>query len=151
MPARKRKKNTRQRGSTTYGWGARKKHRGSGNRGGVGRAGTGKRADCKKTMIWKDVDYFGKHGFVKKGQILKVCPINIDDIQEMLPKLLAEKKVTKEKDIYTIDLNDLGYNKLLGSGPVKEKMKITVDFASKNAIAKVKEVGGEVIIKEATE
>ena len=41
---RTRKKNTRQRGSHTHGWGAKKKHRGAGNRGGRGNAGSGPRA-----------------------------------------------------------------------------------------------------------
>ena len=52
MTVNKRKKNSRQRGSHTHGWGAMKKHRGAGNRGGRGAAGSGKRADSKKPSIW---------------------------------------------------------------------------------------------------
>jgi large subunit ribosomal protein L15 len=146
MPARKRKKNSRQHGSTTHGWGARKKHRGSGNRGGVGMAGTGKRSDGKKPSIWKDTLYFGKHGFKKKGQKLIINAINIEQIETMLPKLIVDKKITKEGDSFIIDLGALKYNKLLGSGDVKNKLKISVDFASENAVEKVKAKGGEVVL-----
>lgn len=146
MPARKRPKNSRQHGSTTHGWGARKKHRGSGNRGGQGMAGTGKRSDGKKTMIWTDPNYFGKHGFKKKGQKCIVNPVNIEQIEQRLDRLLQEKKISKEGDVYTIELSTIGYNKLLGSGTLKNKLKIKVDFASENAISKINAKGGEVIL-----
>ena len=66
MVVHKQKKNKRMRGAkTTHGYGAKKKHRGSGNKGGKGMAGSGKRADQKKTMILKVFgnEYFGRHGF----------------------------------------------------------------------------------------
>jgi large subunit ribosomal protein L15 len=55
MKIKKRKKSTRMhgRGMGTHGGGARKKRKGSGHRGGIGMAGTGKRADQKKTLILK--------------------------------------------------------------------------------------------------
>jgi len=40
MTVNKRKKMSRLRGSHTHGWGAKKKHRGKGNKGGAGMAGT---------------------------------------------------------------------------------------------------------------
>ena len=52
------------RAQTTHGWGSKKKHRGSGNRGGFGMAGSGKRADQKKSLILK---HFGKNYYGKKG------------------------------------------------------------------------------------
>ena len=67
MVVNKRKKSTRQRAGTTHGYGSMKKHRGAGHRGGRGASGTGKRADSKKPSIWKQTDYFGKHGFKKKN------------------------------------------------------------------------------------
>ena len=53
MKTKKRKKSSRMHGrkAGTHGWGARKKHKKSGHRGGKGMAGTGKRADQKKTLI----------------------------------------------------------------------------------------------------
>ena len=68
MTVNKRKKNSRQRGSQTHGWGAKKKHRSFGNRGGKGMAGSGKRADSKKPSLWKE-RYFGKIGFKSKKPV----------------------------------------------------------------------------------
>ncbi len=138
MVINKRKKFSRQRASPTHGWGSKKKHRGAGNRGGRGMAGTGKRGDQIKTLIWKDKKYFGKHGFKKKGIEKEIKTINIDYIEENLNKFL------KEGD--TIDLKNLGYTKLLGKGKIKSKLKIKVDNASKKAVEKVKKLGGEVIL-----
>ena len=51
----KRKKSSRMHGRKmgTHGWGARKKHKKTGHRGGKGMSGSGKRADHKKTLMNK--------------------------------------------------------------------------------------------------
>ncbi|MDO8481253.1 MAG: uL15 family ribosomal protein [Nanoarchaeota archaeon] len=144
MVYRQRTKFSRQRASSTHGWGAKKKHRGSGHRGGVGMAGTGKKAQGKKTMIWDNPLYFGKHGFKKKGEVTVYTCINLDQLQLMLPKLVAEKKVTMEGKTFIVDLPSLGYTKLLGSGKVTHSLKIKVPRASEKAAAKVAEQGGAV-------
>lgn len=145
MTINKRKKVSRQRGSHTHGWGAKKKHRGAGNRGGRGNAGTGKRADHMKTLHWKE-RYFGKFGFKYLGPKEKINAINIGDLQENLPSLISQKQIIEEKGIYNIDLNKIGYNKLLGSGVVSKKLKINVKYASDTAAEKIKNAGGEVIL-----
>ena len=144
MTINKRKKNDRQRGSKTHGWGAKKKHRGQGNRGGRGMAGTGKRADSKKPSIWK-TDYFGKHGFVSKTPKLKINPVNINFIEQHLDRFISNGLIRKEDGFYSVELEKLGYNKLLGDGKVSVKFKIKTPFASKTAVEKVKEAGGEII------
>ncbi len=143
MTVNKRKKNSRQRGSKTHGWGAMKKHRGAGNRGGRGMAGSGKRSDSKKPSIWKK-RYFGKRGFKSKKQGVKIKSFNLLDIEDNLDSLLKNKSIVKENDFYNIDAQKLGFNKLLSEGKVMNKLKIKVMFASKNAINKVKAAGGEV-------
>ncbi|MBS3113672.1 uL15 family ribosomal protein [Candidatus Woesearchaeota archaeon] len=145
MTINKRKKNDRQRGSKTHGWGAKKKHRGQGNRGGRGMAGTGKRADSKKPSIWK-TDYFGKHGFVSKTPKLKINPVNINFIEQHIDRLISNGLIRKEDGFYSVELEKLGYNKLLGDGKVSVKFKIKTSFASEKAVEKVKEAGGEVVI-----
>ena len=145
MTIKLRKKGTRHRGSHTHGWGAKKKHRGAGSRGGRGRAGTGKRGDAKKPVIWGNKKYFGKHGF-KNNANKKIKAINICDIEQKLDKLLNKKLITKENDVFIIDLNKLGYNKLLSKGTVINKLKITTVFSSKKAVEKIKQKGGEVIL-----
>ena len=144
MTVNKRKKNTRQRGSKTHGWGAKKKHRGKGHQGGAGMAGSGKRADSKKPSIWKE-RYFGKYGFVSKTPKVKINPVNISYLEQHLNKFISNNLITKEDNTYLIDLEKLGFNKLLGDGKVSMKFKIKASYASKSAIEKVKDAGGEVI------
>jgi len=145
MTVNKRKKNTRQRGSKTHGWGAKKKHRGQGHRGGRGMAGTGKRADSKKPSIWKDKNYFGKHGFVSKTPKVKINAVNVRFIEEHINKFQSKNLIKKEDNFHFVELKNLGFNKLLGDGRVSMKFRIKTPYASKTAIEKVKEAGGEVI------
>ena len=134
---RKEKKNKRFRGYKTHGWGSRKKHRGSGNRGGFGMAGTGKRADQRKSWVLKVYGntYFGKHGFVRHG--VRAEELNIINVGEL-------DKFNESE----INLTKLGYDKLLGSGLVSKKLKVLVNSASASAIEKIKKAGGDVVLKE---
>jgi large subunit ribosomal protein L15 len=134
------------RGSQTHGWGSKKKHRGSGNRGGHGFSGTGKRADSKKPSIWKDSKFFGKHGFFSKGR-KKQKVINISKLDEKIDSWLGAKVISKENDTYVIDLKKIGYDKLLGTGRINKKMKINVSSISAGAKDSILEAGGEVIEK----
>jgi len=151
MTVNKRKKNSRQRGSKTHGWGAMKKHRGKGNKGGAGRAGSGKRGDAKKPSIWKNKEYFGKYGFKKKGIVRKVIPINLLELQKKADFLAADKKIQKEGETYVVDVEKIGYNKVLGYGKLKNKFKITSPSFSKEAIEKIKAIGGEAVQKKVEE
>jgi len=144
MTVNKRKKNSRLRGSHTHGWGSKKKHRGSGHRGGFGMAGSGKRADTKKPSLWKE-KYFGKLGFVSKNKI-SINPVNIWQIEENLMKWLSANQIAREGEFFVVDLGKLGYNKLLSGGAAKSKLRIKTQYASKNAAGKIKEAGGEVSI-----
>jgi len=141
----KRKKNTRQRGSMSHGWGSKKKHRGAGNRGGRGMAGTGKRADSKKPSIWDDPYYFGRHGFTKKNK-KNIFGINVQDLDQQLGTLMASKKITKKNSVYDVSLELLGYQKLLGKGNIHHALQVTTLYASPRAIAKVAEAGGKVTV-----
>jgi len=131
------RKNKKQRGFSSHGWGSKKKHRGAGNRGGKGNAGSGKRADTKRPTIINlhgTVD-LAKRGFVRPDA-KKIIAINLRDLS-----LIVEKKNVNE-----LDLNKIGYSKLLGTGNLSKAVKITVKMASKKAVEKVKNAGGEVIL-----
>lgn len=145
MKITKKKKSVRMRGRNmgTHGSGARKNKRKSGNKGGIGMAGSGKRADHKKTKVNKlyGHKYFGKRGITRGGQPKDTRKrINLLDVQNNL-----EKYGKKTKEGYEVKL--LKY-KILGTGDVKEKLIIFCLEASKSAIEKVKKAGGEVRIKE---
>jgi len=145
MTDNKRKKNSRQRGSWTHGWGAKKKHRGAGSRGGRGLAGSGKRGDAKKTLYWKDANYFGKHGFVPVNSEKDVT-INIAHLDTIVETLIKKGKATKENGAISINLNELGFTKLLGAGNTKRKLNITVNKASKSAEEKISKNGGKLTL-----
>lgn len=126
----KRKKNSRQRGTHTHGWGSKKKHRGAGNRGGRGNAGSGKRGDAKKPSFWKDTSYGNKKGFTSLKKTLKT--ININQLEKL-------KKTT-------INLREEGYDKLLGTGNTDTKYDLKVNQASKSAVKKIEKAGGKVTL-----
>jgi len=139
----KRKKESRMHGRNmgTHGGGCRKNRKGSGHRGGVGMAGTGKRADQKKTLVLKlyGNDYFGKQGITsKKTERDKRLRINLKDIQDNKKRYLKE-----EKGKLVVDLK--GY-KILGDGNLNEKFVIKADEFSKSALDKIKKSGGEAVI-----
>ena len=144
MAVNKRKKNSRQRGSHTHGWGSKKKHRGSGNKGGAGRSGSGKRADSKKPSVWKIKNYFGKHGFKSKKR--KARAVNISYIEENLKSLISKKLSKESAGGYLINLSDIGFDKLLGGGKATKKLIITCKAASERAVNSIEGKGGKVIL-----
>ena len=146
MKIKKRKKSSRMHGKKmgTHGWGARKKHKKSGHRGGKGMSGSGKRADHKKSLVIKlyGHKYFGKQGITSKGTKKdKENRINIRDIELNLSKYSKDTKYKK------IEINLSNY-KILGTGEVKNKLIIKAREASKSAREKVKAKGGEILVKE---
>ena len=146
MKIKKRKKSSRMHGKKmgTHGWGARKKHKKSGHRGGKGMSGSGKRADHKKSLVIKlyGHKYFGKQGITSKGTKKdKENRINIRDIELNLSKYSKDTKSKK------IEINLSNY-KILGTGEVKNKLIIKARDASKSAREKVKAKGGEILVKE---
>lgn len=149
MTVNKRKKNSRQRGSWTHGWGEKKKHRGAGSRGGRGMAGTGKRGDSKKPSIWKE-KYFGKFGFINYKKI-KIVSQNLEFLEKNAEKLVAKKMVSKEGEYFIVNSKKLNFNKLLGKGKLTKKFKIDVPYASKKAIESVTKAGGIVNCKKKEE
>ena len=145
MSINKRTKRSRQRGSHTHGWGAKKKHRGAGNRGGRGMAGTGKRADQKKPTIMNlyGNEYFGKRGFKRPKKIVKkIKPVNVSDLCKKLDYYASRNLIKKDDNKYIINLKDLGYNKLLGTGKVTTQLDIKAPSFSQRAKKKVEDAGG---------
>jgi large subunit ribosomal protein L15 len=138
MVIRKQKKSVKQRGSRTHGWGAGKKHRGVGHRGGHGESNIGKRGGARKSRyLAKGIKPYGQSGMpaTQKGPSDKV--INLATIYEKLETWVKQGKAKKEKDTYVINLKQLGYDKLLSGGSVKQKLNITVDKISKKAAEKL--------------
>ena len=146
MKIKKTRKAKGHRGETTHGHGARKKWRKSGHKGGCGMAGTGKRADQKKTMITAKYGnkYFGKQGITSRGtERKKNLVVNLKDIEKNYDSLM--NKFSKG------DTLDMGKYKLLGQGELTKKVKLKVREASNGAVEKVKKAGGSVEVLEKKE
>jgi len=142
MVVSKRKKVTKYRAHTTHGGGHRKKRRGAGSRGGRGNAGSGKRASQKVAGLKGFA--LGNKGFTSKTVGIKAVALNYFTAKN-LEKLVEKKLITKENDFYSIDLAKLGYQKLLGTGNIRLKLKIKVEKFTPKAEEKVKAAGGEII------
>jgi len=131
-----RKKITKQRGHRTHSWGSPKKHRGRGSRGGGGYTGTKKQ---KKIWVKKnEPKRIGKRGFHSlraKKVNPKINAINLRDLQRLaLKKGLAE-----------LDLQKLGYQKVLGAGEITQKLSVKADLFSATAKEKIEKAGGKII------
>ncbi len=130
----------------THGTGARKNKRKTGNRGGKGMSGSGKRADHKKTLVTKlyGHGYFGKMGITSIGTRRdKRERVNLSTIMNNLEKL--GKKTSKGWEI------KLPKAKILNSNvEIKEKLIITSLDASKGAIENIKKAGGDIILPKAS-
>jgi large subunit ribosomal protein L15 len=144
MPHKKRKVR-KKRGSRTHGYGQVGQHRGGGQRGGHGKVGFHKH---KWTYTVKyDPDRFTKHGFIPHRR-KKVNAINIGKLDEQISNLIDSKQAEKTKDGVKVNLNFLGYDKLLGKGEVTHPLIVQIDSWSKSAAEKIEESGGKILKPE---
>lgn len=132
MTTRFRKKVRRWRGRTSHGHGAKKKARGGGSLGGRGYSGRHKHKRSLITTKMGD-EYFGYKGFHSRK--VRGKAINLGDIEKI------------SKGGHEVDLNKLGYSKLLSRGRIKNPVVIKVAAASARAREKVEGAGGRIIIE----
>ncbi|MBI4010312.1 MAG: 50S ribosomal protein L15 [Candidatus Aenigmarchaeota archaeon] len=142
MVVRKEKKHRR--GERSY-HGSHKKWRGGGSRGGRGQAGRHKH---KWSYVVKyEPDHFGKHGFKIPQNIAEdVKIINIEDLNRIMENLLQKNLAVKEGNSIKINLKKIGYDKLLGSGVLKQSLIVESKYFSKSAIKKLESAGGKAVI-----
>ncbi|MDH5794427.1 MAG: uL15 family ribosomal protein, partial [Candidatus Bathyarchaeota archaeon] len=87
-------------------------------------------------------DYFGKKGFTSaKSLRQKVNVMNVGKLDEIAQKFSIEKEEGK----FSIDLESLGYTKLLGTGKVTKPLIVKVPSCSNSAAEKIKGAGGQVL------
>jgi large subunit ribosomal protein L15 len=144
MEKRKSKKIHKMRGRRAAGYGRSAGHRASGQRGGKGNAGT-KKHHYIKTMI-ENPKYFGKHGFKRPQRVLdEVISINIGQLDESVDRLVARELATQKGKEYTLDLIQLGIDKVLGGGSVTQKLNLVgVKAITSRAREKVTSAGGSI-------
>jgi large subunit ribosomal protein L15 len=144
MQKRKSKKIHKMRGRRAAGYGQSAGHRASGQRGGKGNAGT-KKHHYIRTMM-EDPRYFGKHGFKRPQKVLdEVIAINVGQLDESADRLVAHELATQKGKEYTIDLTQLGIDKVLGAGSVTRKLNLVgVKAITSRAREKVTSAGGNI-------
>lgn len=110
-------------------------------RGGKGRAG-GRKHFWIRTVKYEP-DRYEKKGFLPpSAKKPKPETINVGKLNDMVA-LNHDDLVMDEEGV--IDLDSMGYGKLLGRGEVSRKIKVKVRNHSKSAIEKIEGKGGEIL------
>jgi large subunit ribosomal protein L15 len=122
------------RGTRTIGYGRIGQHRDSGSK---GNRKVGRHKHLWSKVVTQCPNYFGKHGFHSPQAKNRIeSTINLQRLDQL--------STGKE-----INLTELGYTKLLGTGKINKALTIQVAAASKSAITKVEAAGGRLILPEA--
>ncbi len=137
------RKTRKLRGSRTMGYGRVGQHRKSGDKGGVGKAG-GRDHFWIRTIKYEP-KRFRKIGFKPPSAKRSQPPtINVGELMELAYKLYGAEALKSGEPI-EMDLEALGYGKLLGEGEVSIPLRVRVPSYSEEAKLKIEEAGGEVL------
>jgi large subunit ribosomal protein L15 len=118
------------RGSRTQGYGRIGQHRDAGSK---GNRKVGRHKHLWSKVVAYEPDYFGNHGFTSPRSLNKIeNTINLQKLVEIV-------------ETNTVDLTEMGYTKLLGTGKITKALTVTVPACSKLAEEKVVKAGGKVI------
>jgi len=131
----------KKRGSRTQGYGRVGQHRGGGQRGGHGKAGLHKHG--WSYVLKHEPDYFKKDRFKSPKGRKEDNIINLKELEEIASRLTPRRKKRKVKIL--IDLEEMGYDKLLGEGKITIPVSVKVPSISETALRKIEEAGGEVL------
>ena len=120
------------RGRSRYHGRGKKAGRGAGKRGGRGNAGINKHRVM--TRIKYMPGHWGMHGFNRDPSLRTVhVTCNVSDLEGM----------ANGKD--SVDLTEMGIDKLLGSGRINTAITVTVENWSASAQSKVEAAGGSIV------
>lgn len=137
MVVRKRKTTRlKQLGERTHGHGDTKNRRGSGNRGGVGRAGSHKHKFSKYYMT------FGikvRQHAAKQGKAL-----NLTQISEHMAEWMKKGKVEQADGMFVLDGTKVGIGKILGGGEAPSDLLIKNVKVTEKARQKIEDADGEI-------
>jgi large subunit ribosomal protein L15 len=121
------------RGSRTQGYGRIGQHRDSGSK---GHRKVGRHKHLWSLVVTSEPNYFGKHGFTSPQSLhTKVNAINLVKLDQL----------AKGSEI---NLTELGYTKLLGTGKITKPLTIQVASFSKSAQEKVTQAGGKIVASQ---
>ncbi len=95
-------------------------------------------------VVKYEPNYFGKRGFsspLRKSRRI----INVGELEELANKLATEKKLEKRRRKAFLDLDMLGYDKLLAKGRIKKSIHVKISSYSNSALKKLEEAGGRIL------
>ena len=122
------------RGSRTQGYGRIGQHRDSGSK---GNRKVGRHKHLWSKVVTSDPGYFGKSGFTSPQSKHRIeNTINLHKLDQLATGS-------------SINLTELGYTKLLGTGKITKALTIQVPAASKSAQQKIEAAGGKLELPEA--
>ncbi len=131
----------KKRGSRTQGYGRVGQHRCKGSK---GYRKAGRHKGGWSYVLRYEPDYFGKKGFTAPRSLRqKINVINVGKLDEIAEKFPAKK----EKGKSFIDLEGLGYTKLLGTGKITKPLIVKVTSYSESAAEKIKRAGGQILME----
>jgi large subunit ribosomal protein L15 len=141
MP-QKLRKTRKMRGSRTHGYGQIGQHRKTGGKGG---RKAGRHKAGWTYVIKHEPNYYGKRGFTSPQSLRhKTSIINVGQLEELADRL-AKEQPEKKKKRTVLDLNKLGYNKLLGTGNITSPLLVKIASYSENAAKKIEKAGGQIL------
>ena len=89
---------------------------------------------------------WGAHGFKRPQSVVSAnSSINLKTIEENFESWIAEGIATKKGKVVSVDLTEMGYDKLLGTGSTTQSYKLTISAASAKAVEKIEAAGGEIL------
>ena len=94
-------------------------------------------------------DHFGRHGFKRpQSMVGTAITMNVCDIDQGVEKLVKDGLAQKKGETYTLNLTELGIDKLLGSGKINVAVEVTVAEATETAKQKVEMAGGHILLPQ---
>jgi len=135
-------KRSKYRGSRTCGGGTHKNRRNGGSRGGRGFAGGCKHHFVRYYLVGRT---FGKDGF-SHDQREDPDTIDVGTLEVIADTLIAQGFAKLEGDTLAVDASAFGVGKVLGSGKVTRKMKVSAASFSEGAKKKLEASGGQALV-----
>lgn len=97
-------------------------------------------------MVKYEPEYFRKKGFTSlKERGRKINIINVGELDELVDRLAVEKRLERKGKKIFLDLEQLGYDKLLGMGKITKPVLVKVASHSEAAAKKIEEAAGQIL------
>lgn len=137
------RKTRKKRASRLHGYGQVGQHRGQGLK---GRRKSGYNKHGWTYVVKYEPDYYGKKGFTSPRSLgQRVNILNVGELEELADKLAMEQRLEKKGRKAFLDLDKLGYEKLLGKGSITKPLLVKIASHSKAAAKKIEESGGRIL------